>query len=395
MKIVLTGASGFVGREVVPLLAKAGADLCLVGRTPETLRQLFPHHQSIGYDEVSKIGTGADMLVHLAVRNNNVPGTPEDFTRDNADLAISTLSLARTAGISRFVAVSSVQVMTGKQDDSYVQSKRLMEKRLADESGIDISVLHLPLVYGSGFAGRLSFLSRLPPFLQKPLFNCVAALKPTVAAQKLADHILEGAASGIVSDGQARNPVFRLIKRLIDLFFVAVVIGFFWWLLILLWLAVRLTSSGPGIFTQIRLGRSKIPFTLLKFRSMAQGTKQAGTHEVSAASVTRIGGFMRATKLDELPQVWNILTGQLSLIGPRPGLPNQSELMLCRERHGVFAARPGITGLAQIEGIDMSVPERLAQKDAEYLALQGLILELKIALATFTGKGGGDNVDTR
>ena len=101
---------------------------------------------------------------------------------------------------------------------------------------------------------------------------------------------------------------------------------------------------------------------------------------------------MRATKLDELPQIWNILRNEVSLIGPRPCLPVQDELIEARRRRGVLTIKPGISGLAQINGIDMSEPERLACWDARYVALQSLLLDLKVIFATATGSGQGDKI---
>ena len=125
---------------------------------------------------------------------------------------------------------------------------------------------------------------------------------------------------------------------------------------------------------------------------MKTGTKQAGTHEMTADAITGIGKFLRKTKIDELPQVWNILRGELSLVGPRPGLPIQTKLTEERQAHDVFSVLPGITGLAQINGVDMSDPERLARIDAQYIAQRGLLTDLKIIVATFLGRGQGDKV---
>jgi lipopolysaccharide/colanic/teichoic acid biosynthesis glycosyltransferase len=113
---------------------------------------------------------------------------------------------------------------------------------------------------------------------------------------------------------------------------------------------------------------------------------------MTADAITGVGAFLRKTKIDELPQVWNILRGELSLVGPRPGLPVQTKLTDERQAHGVFSVLPGITGLAQINGVDMSDPERLARMDAHYIAQRGLLLDLKIILATFLGRGQGDKV---
>ncbi len=128
---------------------------------------------------------------------------------------------------------------------------------------------------------------------------------------------------------------------------------------------------------------------------MKQGTKQAGTHEVSMASVTKIGAFMRKTKVDELPQVINILRNEISLIGPRPCLMLQEELIEARNSNGVLTVKPGISGLAQIKGIDMSNPKELALTDAKYIALRSLLLDLKIMLATVTGSGQGDRISKK
>lgn len=157
-------------------------------------------------------------------------------------------------------------------------------------------------------------------------------------------------------------------------------------------LAIRLNSPGAAIFRQTRVGREQQPFVLYKLRTMSTGTVQAGTHEVSAASVTAVGKFLRATKLDELPQLWNVVKGEMSLVGPRPCLPVQVELVEEREKRGVFAILPGITGLAQVEGIDMSDPVKLAERDSDYVGDKSFALDLRILLATVTGKGNGDRI---
>ena len=123
---------------------------------------------------------------------------------------------------------------------------------------------------------------------------------------------------------------------------------------------------------------------------MRKGTKQVGTHELSQASTTRIGAILRRTKIDEFPQIVNILKGEMSLIGPRPCLTSQTELIEARRKLGVLDVCPGISGLSQIRNIDMSTPVTLAQTDAEYIALRSIPLELKIIIATATGSGQGD-----
>lgn len=163
-------------------------------------------------------------------------------------------------------------------------------------------------------------------------------------------------------------------------------------LLLGLMLAIRRDSPGPAIFSQQRVGRNERPFTLFKLRTMAVGTQQVGTHEVTRASVTRLGAKLRRSKLDELPQAWNLVLGQLTLVGPRPCLPVQEELIEERRRRGVYAIKPGLTGYAQVHGVDMSDPVRLAELDAAYAATRGIALDMALLVRTFFGAGQGDRV---
>ncbi len=163
-------------------------------------------------------------------------------------------------------------------------------------------------------------------------------------------------------------------------------------LLGLLWILGWLENRSP-IFRQVRVGRHQQPFTLVKFRTMRLDTGNVPTHMVSAASVTPLGRFLRRTKLDELPQLWNVLLGDMSLVGPRPGLPSQTALTEARARAGIFEARPGITGLAQLQGIDMSTPEMLAEADARMLSRLSLTDYFRYVVATALGGGRGDRVN--
>jgi len=153
-----------------------------------------------------------------------------------------------------------------------------------------------------------------------------------------------------------------------------------------------LFDTGSPLFRQARVGRNKKPFTLVKFRTMRPDTASVATHLADASAVTTFGKFLRRTKLDELPQLWNVLKGEMSLAGPRPCLFSQKELIEARERLGVFRARPGITGLAQVNDIDMSTPQLLAETDARMLASLGVGSYFRYILMTVSGKGAGDRV---
>lgn len=155
-------------------------------------------------------------------------------------------------------------------------------------------------------------------------------------------------------------------------------------------LVIKRTSEGPVIFSQTRVGRKEKQFQCLKFRTMAAGTPSVSSHQASSAWITPTGRVLRKTKLDELPQLLNVIRGEMSLVGPRPCLPNQLELIEERRTRGVFQVRPGITGSAQLAGIDMSTPERLAIADSQYIAARSFVGDLEILIRTALGKGSGD-----
>lgn len=150
-------------------------------------------------------------------------------------------------------------------------------------------------------------------------------------------------------------------------------------------IAVRLETPGSPIFLQTRVGRNRRPFKMIKLRTMAKGTAAGASHEIGDSTITRVGRFLRQSKIDELPQIWSVLIGSMSFVGPRPCLPMQSELVEERERRGVFALRPGITGKAQVMAIDMSQPARLAAIDAEYAQERTFWGDLVIMLQTAAG----------
>lgn len=159
---------------------------------------------------------------------------------------------------------------------------------------------------------------------------------------------------------------------------------------LVLMLAIRAESPGSPLFVQQRMGRGRRQFAMFKLRTMRAGTVNAASHEVGSASVTRLGAVLRRLKLDELPQLVNVLVGHMSFVGPRPCLPSQTDLINERDRRDLFAIRPGITGPAQIDGIDMSDPARLAAREYEYFGARRPSFDWPILLQTFTGSGRGD-----
>lgn len=182
-----------------------------------------------------------------------------------------------------------------------------------------------------------------------------------------------------------------MLIRVIDICFAFLGLLFGFPILLLLTL-IGLFDTGSPIFRQERVGRYKKPFTLVKFRTMKPDTASVASHLASASSITPFGGFLRKTKLDELPQLWNVLKGDMSLVGPRPCLFNQEELIAERAQRDVFNFRPGITGLAQVNEIDMSTPVLLAEIDKKMLESLSLKDYFKYIFMTVAGKGAGDRV---
>lgn len=181
------------------------------------------------------------------------------------------------------------------------------------------------------------------------------------------------------------------VIRFFDVFFsmLGLVCGF---PVLLVIYVIGLFDTGAPLFRQERVGRNKKPFTLVKFRTMRVGTASVASHLANTSSITAFGAILRRTKLDELPQLWNVLMGDMSLVGPRPGLYNQEELMLEREARGVFNVRPGITGLAQVSDIDMSTPVLLAETDQRMIRSLNIGNYFKYIFMTLAGRGAGDRV---
>ncbi|MCF7355634.1 sugar transferase [Vibrio sp. CK2-1] len=179
--------------------------------------------------------------------------------------------------------------------------------------------------------------------------------------------------------------------RLFDFIFAFFGLLFLWPVLLVL-ILIGYFDTGSPLFFQTRVGRNQKPFTLIKFRTMPVDTQSVATHLVGANSVTKLGAFLRKTKLDELPQLINVVKGEMSLVGPRPNLFNQIELIEEREKRSVYSVRPGITGLAQVNEVDMSEPEKLAQWDQEMIQTMTVKNYFSYIIKTVLGKGAGDRV---
>ena len=174
------------------------------------------------------------------------------------------------------------------------------------------------------------------------------------------------------------------MKRLLDVLFALVAALVFLVPILFTALAVKLTSRGPALYWSDRVGRDNVLFSMPKFRSMRIDTPAVATHLLKHGQnyLTPIGSFLRKTSLDELPQIWSILVGNMSVVGPRPALFNQYDLVALRTEKGIHRLKPGLTGWAQINGRDdLTIPDKV-DLDADYLVRMGLIFDIRIIWMT-------------
>lgn len=250
-------------------------------------------------------------------------------------------------------------------------------------AGVQVDAIVLCLATANGGAVGGVCIGRLPHGIAKGDGMGV----PTETAINLETTPLEqqGSKRGVF----ARNVAAETTRRSLEIFLAAIGLLVLWPVIAVAMVITRLDSPGPAILKQTRVGRHRRAFTIYKLRTMRHGTRAAATHEVGAAALTRFGRLARRFKLDELPQLINVVRGDMSLVGPRPSLPSQTELVEARQILGVLTVRPGITGLAQVQRIDMSDPQRLAQIDAQYVRSRTLAGDFKLLLATLLGSGLG------
>lgn len=401
LKVVLVGASGRVGSLLVPELVRRQIHILIAGRSANALRQKYPDVQTCEIGLIHQTARGFDAVFNLAAMNNDKPGEYADFYDANVRFLDTIATAAKHASVPHLINFSSTHALDLTNLSHYAVTKREAAAQLArhNSNHIATKTLFLPNVCGPDyFTGRLSALNRLPSWIRRPLCTCIGRLRSTVSVDAIADYITSlrwtenETAQHITATFEQHATVYLLTKRALDILICSAVLLLFCWIFPLIWIAIKLDSPGPGFFCQERVGLGGRPFRLYKFRTMHTGTAHCGTHEVSPLAVTRVGAVLRKLKIDELPQVFNVIRNEMSLVGPRPSLTCQRQLIDDRLKLGVLNAKPGITGLAQIHGIDMSVPRLLAAVDANYLSQRSLATDFRIMFATAVGRGRGDRL---
>lgn len=195
-----------------------------------------------------------------------------------------------------------------------------------------------------------------------------------------------------------RWSAYAVTKRMLDVVFSSILILFLALPMLIIWCAVRIDSEGDGIFRQSRVGRDGRLFVCYKFRSMyisAPPNCPSSKFSTSKEYITPVGGFLRRSSLDELPQLFNVLRGNMSIVGPRPLIIEEREVHDSRRENGVYSLRPGITGLSQISGRDSLSDEEKVMLDTRYLASFGLVQDLKIIGATVGRVITGDGISKK
>ncbi len=189
--------------------------------------------------------------------------------------------------------------------------------------------------------------------------------------------------------------MYQIVKRVIDFMLALVGVMVLWPVFVVLIVAIKLDTPGPILFRQKRVGLHKSYFMILKFRTMRVDTPgDMPTHLLKNPEqyITKVGKFLRKTSLDELPQIFNILKGDMAVVGPRPALWNQFDLIAERDRYGANDVRPGLTGWAQINGRDeLEIPVKAAL-DGEYVRKMGPVMDLKCFVGTFLSVLRADGV---
>ena len=493
MNIHISGASGFVGRTLCADLSKKGFVVFPWVRKPTGLNNELIVPDLTNSELVRMALQGCDVFIHLAARVHQIGEDQEKveqfYKEANRDLSLELAKAVHKVGAKHFIYLSTVKVMgelsyrpltediPPAPNDPYGKSKWEAECSLMDlasKTGLTITILRPPLIYGPGVKANFLNLIRWLNFSIPLPFRCIKNKRSLLFIGNLTDAIQKCIVSQpirsaiyFVTDGedlsshelasrlclalgslhfslpvppkliqfigqnlgkkaqidrllgtlqvsnelfskcfdwkppfsvnfgleqtvkwfnnQKRLDMMKRTKRIFDIFLALCAFCLLLMPLIIVSIVVKITSKGPVLYWSNRVGINNQIFRMPKFRSMQVGAPVVATHllENPNAYLTPIGQFLRRSSIDELPQIWCILCGSMSWVGPRPALFNQEDLIALRTLCGVEQLVPGVTGWAQINGRDELDISRKVQFDHEYLLNRSLLLDVKILFWTF------------
>ena len=387
MKIVVSGASSPLWASFVPLLSETGHTLLLVLEDEYELDAIHSGTTVASCSNWESLAVGFDIFIRLGLSEAVESGSyRHSMSAKRQSDWIGSLALkARKLGMTRFLYFSTAESLLPGRDSLAGISNRPREQSAKAKLGGFMETIYVGRLHGSKGAGKLSVAESL----SQRLFPLFSALKPTTSFNLVSRYLMDPKPSRllpfvVLTDRKSEIFGYRVWRAFIDSFFVIAVISLFPGLAIA-WLAVVLEDGRPGFFSQERVGLEGLVFRCIKLRTMRKGTVSKGTHRVDPQAITRVGQSLRRLKIDEFPQAWNILRKEMSLIGPRPCLLNQHDVVDARNVWGIFDVRPGLTGWAQANGVDMRDSEKLARYDAEYVGLQSVWFDFLILKKTLFG----------
>ena len=397
MRIVITGATGYVASILIPELIKHNHKLLLVSRNTKDLKYKYPHLQICEYAKLAHYGKNFDIFINLAVINNNSKKKYPEFLEINRDLLYELVQISKLIKIKYFLNISSFHQLNINNNSNYAKSKREGKRKIQNIKGLKILNVYTPFIYGNKWPKKIEILNYLPLKLSRLIFYIMAAFFPTLNIKILSTFISQDLKTNknndvYLHDFKNKNLFYLFITRLIDILIAILIIGALGWLIIFIYFLIKFKTKGNPIFIQKRMGQSKKCFNLFKFRTMQPNTQELATHLISKNNVTRVGKYLRIFKLDELPQVINLIKNEITFVGPRPSLISQEELIEKRQESKILDIKPGLTGYSQINHIDMSDVNRLVKFDHYYFINKSLLIDLKIIIKTFIGIGFKDNV---
>ncbi len=397
MKIILTGASGYVASILIPELIRHKHKLLLVSRNTNELKLKYPKLSICDYNELTQQGRNYDVFINLVVINNNSKQKYSEFLKINRDLLYKFVKISKSIKTQYFLNISSFHQLNMNNNSKYAKSKREGTRKIQNFKNFKILNIYLPFIYGDIWPKKVQILNYFPFKLSKSFFYIIAAFLPTLNIKILANFITKNLRSNknknvYLHDFKNKNLFYVFIIRLIDILMSILILGVFGWLMLVIYFLIKLERNGNPIFIQKRIGKNKKHFNLFKFRTMRTNTQELATHLISKNNVTKLGKYLRIFKLDELPQIINILKNEITLVGPRPSLTSQKELIEKRQESKILDIKPGLTGYSQINQIDMSDINKLVKFDHYYFINKSLIIDFKIIMKTFLGIGFKDNV---